>query len=94
MDLFREGSVLKMAEEKEVKTFKELGLRDELVEACENVGWKIPSKIQAEAIPHALEGLLNVTIVLRLAYSDWELFWMILVYRILCCCGFVMQEKI
>lgn len=45
-----------MAEEKEVKTFKELGLRDELVEACENLGWKTPSKIQAEAIPHALEG--------------------------------------
>lgn len=74
MDLFREGSVLKMAEEKEVKTFKELGLRDELVEACENVGWKTPSKIQAEAIPHGLEGLLNVTIVLRLAYSDWSYF--------------------
>lgn len=48
---------MKMAEEKEeVKTFKELGLRDELVEACENLGWKTPSKIQAEAIPHALEG--------------------------------------
>ncbi|KAK2654273.1 hypothetical protein Ddye_014129 [Dipteronia dyeriana] len=46
-----------MAEENEVdKTFKELGLRDELVEACENLGWKTPSKIQAEAIPHALEG--------------------------------------
>ncbi|KAK3218019.1 hypothetical protein Dsin_011989 [Dipteronia sinensis] len=46
-----------MAEENEVdKTFKELGLRNELVEACENLGWKTPSKIQAEAIPHALEG--------------------------------------
>ncbi|TXG71242.1 hypothetical protein EZV62_006177 [Acer yangbiense] len=46
-----------MAEENEVeKTFKELGLRDELVEACENLGWKTPSKIQAEVIPHALEG--------------------------------------
>ncbi|KAL5744854.1 hypothetical protein ACOSP7_027732 [Xanthoceras sorbifolium] len=46
-----------MAEEKEeVKTFKELGLRDELIEACESLGWTTPSKIQAEAIPHALEG--------------------------------------
>ncbi|KAJ0043631.1 hypothetical protein Pint_18144 [Pistacia integerrima] len=46
-----------MAEEiEEVKSFKELGLRDELVEACDNLGWKSPSKIQAEAIPHALEG--------------------------------------
>lgn len=46
-----------MAEEsEEVKSFKELGLRDELIEACENLGWKTPSKIQAEAIPHAIEG--------------------------------------
>lgn len=46
-----------MAEEtEEVKSFKELGLRNELVEACDNLGWKNPSKIQAEAIPHALEG--------------------------------------
>lgn len=47
-----------MADEKEEgKTFKELGLRDELIEACESLGWNTPSKIQAEAIPHALEGL-------------------------------------
>lgn len=50
-----------MAEEsEEVKSFKELGLRDELIEACENLGWKTPSKIQAEAIPHAIEGLLSL----------------------------------
>ncbi|KAL5708083.1 RNA helicase [Ranunculus cassubicifolius] len=46
-----------MAEDgEEVKSFKELGLRDELIEACDNMGWKVPSKIQIEAIPHALEG--------------------------------------
>ncbi|GAB2294267.1 DEAD-box ATP-dependent RNA helicase 10 [Dionaea muscipula] len=40
----------------EVQSFKELGICDELVEACEDLGWKVPSKIQVEAIPHALEG--------------------------------------
>ncbi|KAL8235472.1 hypothetical protein R6Q59_021572 [Mikania micrantha] len=48
---------LKMEEEKEeVKSFKELGVVDHLIEACDSLGWKHPSKIQAEAIPHALEG--------------------------------------
>ncbi|KAD6794422.1 hypothetical protein E3N88_05318 [Mikania micrantha] len=46
-----------MEEEKEeVKSFKELGVVDHLIEACDSLGWKHPSKIQAEAIPHALEG--------------------------------------
>ncbi|KAI7729262.1 hypothetical protein M8C21_028440 [Ambrosia artemisiifolia] len=43
-------------EREEVKSFKELGICDQLIEACDCLGWKIPSKIQAEAIPHALEG--------------------------------------
>lgn len=41
----------------EEKSFKELGVCDQLVEACDNLGWKTASKIQAEAIPHALEGV-------------------------------------
>ncbi|KAL6994291.1 DEAD-box ATP-dependent RNA helicase 10, partial [Sarracenia purpurea var. burkii] len=46
-----------MAEDKEeIKSFEGLGVCDQLVEACDNLGWKHPSKIQAEAIPHALEG--------------------------------------
>ncbi|KAI6704094.1 hypothetical protein NL676_013230 [Syzygium grande] len=46
-----------MAEEKEeVKTFKELGICERLLEACDTLGWKNPTKIQVEAIPHALEG--------------------------------------
>uniref|UniRef100_A0A1J3CDR2 DEAD-box ATP-dependent RNA helicase 10 n=1 Tax=Noccaea caerulescens TaxID=107243 RepID=A0A1J3CDR2_NOCCA len=46
-----------MEEEKEVvKTFAELGVREELVLACDRLGWKNPTKIQAEALPHALEG--------------------------------------
>lgn len=46
-----------MEEESEVvKTFAELGVREELVKACERLGWNNPSKIQAEALPYALEG--------------------------------------
>ncbi len=43
-------------EEEVVKTFKDLGLCEQLVEACDSLGCTNPSKIQAEAIPHALEG--------------------------------------
>ncbi|KAG0501942.1 hypothetical protein HPP92_002014 [Vanilla planifolia] len=45
-----------MADDGDERTFKSLGVCDQLLEACENMGWKTPSKIQAEAIPHALEG--------------------------------------
>ena len=38
------------------KTFASLGLVEVLCEACEKVGWKKPSRIQAEAIPVALKG--------------------------------------
>ncbi|KAL4713204.1 hypothetical protein ACJJTC_002950 [Scirpophaga incertulas] len=37
-------------------TFKDLGIVDVLCEACEELKWKTPSKIQKEAIPVALEG--------------------------------------
>lgn len=51
------GVYLRMEEENEVvKTFEELGVREELVKACERLGWKNPTKIQAEALPYALEG--------------------------------------
>ena len=46
-----------MAEDNEGKTFKDLGLSEQLMEACEKLGWQNPLKIQAEAIPLALEGL-------------------------------------
>ncbi|XP_010922176.1 DEAD-box ATP-dependent RNA helicase 10 [Elaeis guineensis] len=45
-----------MAEDAEQKTFSGLGVCEQLVEACDNLGWKNPTKIQVEAIPHALEG--------------------------------------
>ncbi|KAG8062074.1 hypothetical protein GUJ93_ZPchr0003g18248 [Zizania palustris] len=37
-------------------TFAELGICPELVAACDAMGWRGPTRIQAEAIPHALEG--------------------------------------
>ncbi|MCH99754.1 DEAD-box ATP-dependent RNA helicase 10-like, partial [Trifolium medium] len=43
-------------EDKEIKSFKDLGLSDELIEACDKLGWKTPLKIQIQAIPPALQG--------------------------------------
>ncbi|KAL5336465.1 ATP-dependent rRNA helicase rrp3 [Aspergillus crustosus] len=37
-------------------SFKELGIIDQLCEACENMGYKAPTPIQSQAIPLALEG--------------------------------------
>ncbi|KAK4393391.1 DEAD-box ATP-dependent RNA helicase 10 [Sesamum angolense] len=45
-----------MAEETEEKSFRDLGINEQLAEACDNLGWKNPTKIQVEAIPMALEG--------------------------------------
>ncbi|KAK2917211.1 hypothetical protein QQF64_026262 [Cirrhinus molitorella] len=38
------------------KTFKDLGVTEVLCEACDQLGWKKPTKIQIEAIPLALQG--------------------------------------
>ncbi|CAJ2657868.1 DEAD-box ATP-dependent RNA helicase 10-like [Trifolium pratense] len=43
-------------ENNEIKSFKDLGLSEQLVDACEKIGWKNPLKIQTEVIPHALQG--------------------------------------
>lgn len=37
------------------------GVVDVLCEACEKLSWKIPSKIQREAIPVAIEGEIHVS---------------------------------
>ncbi|CAN6357808.1 unnamed protein product [Urochloa humidicola] len=41
---------------RQASTFAELGICSELVDACDAMGWKAPTGIQAEAIPHALQG--------------------------------------
>lgn len=41
---------------KDIKTFQQLGVTDVLCETCEQLGWKLPTKIQNEAIPVALQG--------------------------------------
>uniref|UniRef100_A0ABI7ZA97 RNA helicase n=1 Tax=Felis catus TaxID=9685 RepID=A0ABI7ZA97_FELCA len=43
-------------QEEETKTFKDLGVTDVLCEACDQLGWTKPTKIQIEAIPLALQG--------------------------------------
>ncbi|MCO5553642.1 hypothetical protein L7F22_007167 [Adiantum nelumboides] len=39
-----------------IKDFRDLGVCDQLVEACLALGWKQPTPIQTEAIPLALDG--------------------------------------
>jgi len=43
-------------EEEAAVTFKDLGITDVLCETCESLKWKVPTKIQKEAIPIALQG--------------------------------------
>ena len=45
-----------LANEDKTQTFKSLKLCDELIEVTEQIGWKQPSKIQAQSIPPALDG--------------------------------------
>ncbi|XP_015762519.1 PREDICTED: probable ATP-dependent RNA helicase DDX47 [Acropora digitifera] len=44
-------------------TFESLGVIDVLCEACQQLGWKTPTKIQREAIPVALEEPLSFQIL-------------------------------
>ncbi|KAF8664733.1 hypothetical protein HU200_054452 [Digitaria exilis] len=43
--------------EHRASTFADLGVCPELVDACDALGWKQPTKIQVEAIPYALKGM-------------------------------------
>jgi ATP-dependent RNA helicase DDX47/RRP3 len=55
---FKDLGICDQLEKEEVKSFKDLGICDQLVEACDSLGWKNPTKIQVEAVPHALEGII------------------------------------
>lgn len=50
------GVVLAHENEPQTKTFLDLGLIEQLCEACEHLNYKKPTPIQAQAIPLALEG--------------------------------------
>lgn len=39
-----------------IRQFKELGLCEQLAEAAATLGWKEPSVIQKQAVPHLLQG--------------------------------------
>ena len=49
----------------EFKFFRTLGLCEQLVEACDSLRSKTPSKIQVEAIPHAFEGSIIYFVMLN-----------------------------
>lgn len=63
-----------MEEEKTkvAKNFRDLGVFEELVDACQSRGWVTPTKIQAEAIPQALQGIVfsNICISMRQIYKN------------------------
>lgn len=42
------------------------GVTDVLCEACDQLGWKMPTKIQVEAIPVALQGEQCSSLILNL----------------------------
>ena len=43
--------------DKAIAAFGELGVCRQLAEAAAGLGWKTPSSIQTQAIPHLLQGL-------------------------------------
>ena len=51
-----DGVVAGESAAKAAKSFKDLGIIDSLCEACEALGYKAPTPIQAEAVPLALQG--------------------------------------
>lgn len=50
------GVLDEIRQEEEDKTFAELGVCQEICEAVKKMGYKHPSKIQAESLPYTLDG--------------------------------------
>ncbi|XP_040076352.1 probable ATP-dependent RNA helicase DDX47 [Ixodes scapularis] len=50
------ANIVDLDDQEEEVTFKSLGIVDVLCEACEQLKWKSPTKIQKESIPLALQG--------------------------------------
>ncbi len=56
MEPLLEDAVQEESPDKEIVTFESLGLPKSLADACKEMGFKYPTKIQKEAIPWALKG--------------------------------------
>lgn len=69
---------MNMEDDNEVSSFKELGVCEQLVEACDNLGWKTPSKIQALVLPHALEGVPFEFSATRFCIGRCLFYWIII----------------
>ncbi|KAL8140444.1 hypothetical protein V2J09_006465 [Rumex salicifolius] len=70
------SATMEEGDKQEVKiSFKQLGLCDELVDACANLGWKVPTKIQVDVIHHALEGII-------LSLITWLFLWIFVVVEL------------
>ncbi len=51
--------------DKAIAAFGELGVCRQLAEAAAGLGWKTPSSIQTQAIPHLLQGILTYILELQ-----------------------------
>ena len=56
--------------DKAVSAFQELGLCRQLAEAAAGLGWKTPSSIQVQAVPHLLQGDTSASIAM--STSGWS----------------------
>uniref|UniRef100_A0A131XM20 RNA helicase n=1 Tax=Hyalomma excavatum TaxID=257692 RepID=A0A131XM20_9ACAR len=56
LEVSTDGNVENEEKSEENVTFKSLGVVDVLCEACEQLNWKTPTKIQREALPPSLQG--------------------------------------
>ena len=69
--------------EKAIAAFQELGVCRQLAEAAASLGWKSPSSIQAQAVPHLLQGTEQWTVQLMTCFSAaWLLTKMLLLQTV------------
>ena len=52
-------AVTEEAKEQSIKLFEQLGICTQLAEAAVSLGWKSPTSIQEQAIPHLLGGIVT-----------------------------------
>ena len=67
--------------DKAIAAFGELGVCRQLAEAAAGLGWKTPSSIQTQAIPHLLQGIHICSRLLQLLQvfdREQKVNWMLL----------------